>query len=136
MIRTPEERDRIQSWILAALAEHGLCTAQGLGEALGLPSRSVGWFMGLLHARGLVVASSPSRHNQKWQLATAPVAVRPKRPTTAPVAVRPKRPTRPPGQNWPIKRNVGLDPEDEAWMAYWRQPRAVRRAAEARGDAV
>lgn len=130
---TLQERNQIEGWILGALAEFGPCTAGDLAKLLdlNLPERSVGWFCSQLRKSGRIEPEErKTKKRIKWRLATTTAATA--SPQPHPCKVQPIR-------KKSIQKDAKdekIDPEHAAWMAYWSQPRAVRKLQEALGHAV
>lgn len=116
--RSRVELDRLHAWVLAYLEQHGPSLFQDIERDLSAKRGQLFKICTRMKKEGVLYVGEACvgvDSRKVWSLTPFPPP-RPQAPTV----------------RLPPARGIGLDPADLEWMAYWRLPRAERRALERR----
>ena len=113
---TAEENHALTALLLDFLKEHGPCHCQPIKEAASKSSGYVTYGLKLLETQGLVSQSPPQligigRWVRLWTALDPPLPPKPK----------------PPKPSGKAKDQLWCTEAGDAWLAYWRLPRHIRR---------
>lgn len=111
--RNLEQRDRLAAWVRAYLKQHGPSSFEDIQRDLNATKDHLGKVSSMLQRQGVLYVKPRRSPNDPtyWSL-TPLLPCHVKAPAIRPLA----------------NPYYGVDQADLDWMAYWRLPRAERRA--------